>query len=126
MKVRIYKYKTRGIYEWGRGFISNDISLKWHQFWEHIAQHGKIINTERNLCYWRIFQDDIGCDILIAIGGSIYLHPMNGDCVIRVINEVPTDYVYAEFCRIMNACAAFIGNGASIEMHTSRVKTIKE
>ena len=126
MKVRIYKYKTNGIYEWGRGFINSEIADRWHKFWENVATNGKTPNTNSGICIWRILRGDIGCDMLVATGGSIYLHPMRGEGVIQTGNEVMPDGVYAELCRLMNACVAFIGNGASVEMYTSKIRTVKE
>jgi hypothetical protein len=46
--------------------------------------------------------------------------------VVQTINEVMPDATYAELCRLMNACVEYIGNGASVEMYTSKIKTIKE
>jgi hypothetical protein len=126
MKVRIYKYKTHGIYEWGRGFVSGEVADKWREFWKFVATNGKTPNTGRTLYHWRILRGDEGCDILVATGGSIYLHPMDGCGVIQVINETTADGVYNEFCRLMNACVEFIGNGASVEMYTSKIRTVKE
>lgn len=126
MKVRIYKYKTHGIYEWGRGFVSCAVADKWHSFWEFVAENGRIPYTDKHIHLWRILRGDIGCNILVATGGSIYLHPMDGCGVVQTINEVHTDSVYVELCRLMNACAAFIGNGVSVEMYTSKIRTVKE
>lgn len=126
MKVRIYKYKTHGIYEWGRGFVSGEIADRWHKFWEYIITNGKTPNTDGCVHLWSIFRGDIGCNILVTTGGSIYLHPINGEGVVKTINEVMPDGVYAELCRLMNACVEYIGNGASVEMYTSKIRTVKE
>jgi hypothetical protein len=125
MKVRIYKYKTNGIYKWGSGFVSGEVADKWREFWKCVATEGRTI-TGKYVYYWRILPGDIGCDTLVSTGGSIYLHPMSGDGVIQVINEAKTDAVYAELCRLMNDCAEYIGDGASVEMYTSKIRTVKE
>jgi hypothetical protein len=126
MKIRIYKYKTRGIYEWGRGFVSGEVADRWNEFWHCVNTKGRTPNTDRPIHSWRILPGEIGCDTLVATGGSIYLHPMDGCGVIQTINEVMPDATYAELCRLMNACVEYIGNGASVEMYTSKIKTIKE
>lgn len=115
-----------GIYEWSRGFISSDIADRWHKFWKYVSTYNKTPNTDSCVHLWRILRGDIGCDILVSIGGSIYLHPMSGEGVIKTINEVMPDLVYAELCRLMNACVEYIGNGASVEMYTSKIRTVKE
>lgn len=126
MKVRIYKYKTDGIYKWGRGFVSGEVADKWHEFWEYVAANGRTPNTGRTLYHWRILRGDIGCDILVDIGGSIYLHPMSGCGVVQVINEISIDEVYGELFQLMDACAKYIGNGALVEMYSSKIRTVKE
>lgn len=126
MKVRIYKYKTHGIYEWGRGFISGEVAAKWKEFWRIVSTEKRIPNTNRDVYSWRILPGDIGCDTLVAIGGSIYLHPMDGCGVVQVINELATDGVYTELCRLMNACVEYVGNGTSVEMYTSKIRPVKE
>lgn len=125
MKVRIYKYKTYGIYEWGRGFVSGEVADKWREFWNCVAKGGRT-PIGRPVHMWRILHGDIGCDTLVSTGGSIYLHPMDGCGVVQVINEIATDGVYVELCRLMNACVEYIGNGASVEMYTSKIRTVKE
>lgn len=126
MKVRIYKYKTHGVYEWGRGFVSVEVADKWNEFWRVVATEGRIPHTDRHIYMWQILPGDIGCDTLVATGGSIYLHPMDGVGVVQTTNEVMTDGVYAELCRLMNACVEYIGNGASVELYTSKIRTVKE
>lgn len=126
MKIRIYKYKTHGIYELGRGFVSIEVADKWNEFWRIVTTEGRIPNTNRRNYFWRILPGGIKCDILVATGGSIYLHPMDGCGVVQTINEVHADSVYVELCQLMNACAEFIGNGASVEMYTSKIRTVKE
>lgn len=126
MKVRIYKYKTHGIYEWDRGFVSGVVADKWNEFWGIVATEGRVPGTDRHIHFWRILAGDIGCDTLVATGGSIYLHPMDGCGVIQTINEVMPDSVYAELCRLMNAYVEYISNDTSVEMYTSKIKTIKE
>lgn len=126
MKVRIYKYKTSGIYEWGRGFVSGEVADKWNEFWRIVATEGRIPNTNKCNYFWRILSGGIECDTLVATGGSIYLHPMDGSGVIQTTNEVTHDATYTELCRLMNACVEYIGNGASVEMYTSKIRTVKE
>lgn len=126
MRVRIYKYKTSGIYELDRGFISNEIANRWYKFWGYVYANNKIPNDERGVYFWRILHKNVSCDNLVATGGSIYLHPMDGCGVVQTTNDVMTDAVYAELCHLMNACVKYIGNGASVEMYTSKIKTIKE
>jgi hypothetical protein len=125
MKVRIYKYKTRGIYEWGQGFVSREVADRWNEFWRIVATEGRIPNTNKRNYFWRILSG-VECDILVATGGSIYLHPMDGSGVIKTSNEVMPDATYSELCRLMNACVEYIGNGTSVEMYASKIRTVKE
>lgn len=125
MKVRIYKYKTNGIYEWGRGFVSGEVADKWHKFWEYVAVN-KQTPMGKSVYLWRILTGDIGCDMLVTTGGSIYLHPTGGECVVQTINEVMPDGVFVELCMLMNACVEYIGNCTSVEMYSSKIRTVKE
>jgi hypothetical protein len=51
---------------------------------------------------------------------------MTGEGVVQTIVEVMFDVKYAELCQLMNDCAEYIGDGASVEMHTSKIRTVKE
>lgn len=124
MKVRIFKYRTHGVYEWGRGFVSGEVADKWHKFWNCVAMERRT-PMGKSVYLWRILTCD-SCYILVTTGGNIYLHPINGKGVVQTFNEVEPDGVYVELCRLMNACVEYIGNGASVEMYTSKIRKVKE
>lgn len=75
MKLIITKGVFHGIYEWGRGFVSQDVYNRWKSYWLTL-----------DATFWHhFFTKD--CQYLVETGGSIYLHPMDFTLVLRKIGS---------------------------------------
>lgn len=72
-KRAINYYGTfKGIYEWGRGFVSTLAQYKWDEYW-------RCIFPTKNYCHWYSYvkgNDYGGCGSLIGLSKAIYMHPM--------------------------------------------------
>lgn len=63
------RYTTHGLYEWGRGFVSNDIADKWYKFFDEFDDfRWTIVNSK--------FLAD--CFRIASTYSCCYLHPMSG------------------------------------------------
>lgn len=73
-KKAINYYGTfKGIYEWGKGFISTFVKYKWDEYWE------KVFPTKWH-CYWNTFVKGDGfgeCGKLVGTSEAIYMHPLS-------------------------------------------------
>ena len=72
-KRAINYYGTfKGIYEWGRGFVSTLAQYKWEQYW-------KCVFPTKHHCHWKTYVQGSGfgeCGSLMGISKAIYMHPM--------------------------------------------------
>lgn len=63
------RYITHGLYEWGRGFVSNDVADKWYKFFDEFDDFGWTIVNPKFLA---------GCFRIASTYSCCYLHPMSG------------------------------------------------
>ena len=63
------RYTTHGIYEWGKGYVNNDVAAKWHKFFNEFADYG-----------WSVIKPGSSgdCFRIASIHSCCYLHPMGG------------------------------------------------
>ena len=63
------RYTTHGIYEWGKGYVNNDIAAKWRKFFDEFADYG-----------WSVIKPESSgdCFRIASIHSCCYLHPMSG------------------------------------------------
>ena len=63
------RYITHGLYEWGGGYVSNDVAAEWRKFFDEFDD-----------CRWTVIKPkSIGESFSIASTSSCcYLHPMSG------------------------------------------------
>lgn len=117
MDVKVYGYKTQGVYEWGLGYVSQEKYNAWQKFWGNIADTKRLQGEE--LFFWRVIKPDgCGSHQLLTTGGSIYVHPMDGKGVVITYNEVEFDAALCELQTIMKACAKAVG--CSIDVYSKK------
>jgi len=100
MRLGIYKVRTSGLYEMGRGWVSNDAAQKWLKFWERLNYRTKEEKPAIFISYAPPAPHDVGCGSLVVTGGGGYLHP-EGICLLdRKSGSSPTDGVAEELKRL--------------------------
>ena len=73
------RYITHGLYEWGRGYISNDVAAKWHKFLDEFDDFRWTVIKPR------LFGD---CFRIASTCSCCYLHPMSGLLTLHDESEV--------------------------------------
>lgn len=73
------RYITHGLYEWGKGYVSNDVAEKWHKFFNKFADYG-----------WDVIKPKSSgdCFRIVSTYSCCYLHPMGGLMTLYSRNEV--------------------------------------
>ena len=63
------RYTTNGLYEWGGGYVSNDVAAKWREFFDEFDDFR-----------WTVIKpESIGeCFRIASTRSCCYLHPMSG------------------------------------------------
>ena len=63
------RYTTRSLYEWGKGYVSNDVATKWCKFFNEFAD-----------CRWTVIKPGSSgeCFRIASVYSCCYLHPMSG------------------------------------------------
>ena len=115
MKLIIAKGVFKDIYYWGTGFVSTEASAKWRAFWAR--------QRDNCGCFWQTYIHD-GTPYVVSTGGSVYMHPMDFDLVLR---KLGSSYQGGkeifpkvdELVRMCTECAAECGG--SFEMSPVRV-----
>lgn len=77
MKAIAIRARFFGLYEWGRGWVSNEIAQKWRDYFSSL-------NTADKVCFWSYFEREESygkISYLVSTGGGIYLHPMQCDYI---------------------------------------------
>ena len=133
MKTRkaINFYGTfKGLYEWGRGWVSAEKKAKWDYWWENEF-------PEMWTTFWRYLGGEDGeCGRLVATSEAVYLHPMaiygtvvEGGCSCGCyIDGQKYKYVfYDELCELNKICKAVAEYcGGDFVMDTTKEFTIEE
>ena len=73
------RYITHGLYEWGRGYVSNDVADKWRGFFDEFDD-----------CMWTVIKPRISCECfrIASVYSCCYLHPMSGLLTLNSEKEV--------------------------------------
>ena len=73
-----FKGVFEGIYEWGHGYVSNEVRLKWDEFWKNFAAT-RILDGHEAI-NWGYLEPAgparSGCLANTRTGVSVYMHPM--------------------------------------------------
>ena len=73
------RYITHGLYEWGGGYVSNDVAAKWRKFFGEFDDYGwTVIKPKSSGHSFRIASTCSCC----------YLHPMSGILTLKNEREV--------------------------------------
>lgn len=98
------RYTTRGLYEWGKGYVSNDVAEKWRKFFDEFTDYG-----------WTVIKpaSSSDCFRIASTGSCCYLHPMGG-------------LLTLDRCRDVYRVKSFISNavkhcGGSVEFREQEV-----
>ena len=115
MKLIIAKGVFKDIYYWGTGFASIEARAKWDAFWARQRDDGG--------CFWQTYIHD-GTPYVVETGGSVYMHPMGFDLVLRKLGSscrggMETFPEVGELVSMCTKCAAVCGG--SFEMSPIRV-----
>ena len=73
------RYITHGLYEWGKGYVNNDVAAKWRKFF-----------NEFDDCRWTVIKPNSSgdCFRIASTYSCCYLHPMGGLLTLHNKNEV--------------------------------------
>ena len=73
------RYTTHGLYEWGKGYVNNDIADKWHKFFDEFDD-----------CRWTVIKPQLfgDCFRIASTRSCCYLHPMSGLLTLHNEKEV--------------------------------------
>ena len=98
------RYTTRGLYEWGKGYVNNDVAAKWRKFFDEFTDYG-----------WSVIKPgSIGdCFRIASTYSCCYLHPMGGLLTLHNKNEV--DRVKVFITNAVKSC------GGSVDFREQRV-----
>ena len=102
MKRTVYavRFVSHGLYEWGKGFISNEKYELWEEFWSNCPSST-----------WKAVKGDYetSCELLVSMAGSIYLHPMDFDAIITMSDVSLTDVYLRDLNKVLKKCAEYVG-----------------
>ena len=92
------RYTTLGIYEWGKGYVNNDVAEKWRKFFDEFDD-----------CRWTVIKPgSIGDGFRIASTCSCcYLHPMSG--LLTLDNEKEVHHVREIITNAVKRCGGCVG-----------------
>lgn len=125
-KANIYSYKTRGLYEWGSGFVSQKKAALWKDFWKYFDDNGMTPEGKRHY-HWNvaISKDNSTSHTLYTTGGCFYLHPMDGEGVF-IYAGVDDTSIFRDLCDLLNECARYVGFEIDIVRCPIQIKPLKE
>ena len=91
------RYTTHGIYEWGRGYVNNDVADKWRKFFDEFDD-----------CRWTVIRPVSSgeCFRIASIYSCCYLHPMSGLLTLNDKKEV--DRVKAFIANAVKSCGGHV------------------
>ena len=63
------RYITHGLYEWGKGYVNNDVAAKWSKFFDEFSDYR-----------WSVIDPKSSgeCFRIASTYSCCYLHPMSG------------------------------------------------
>ena len=98
------RYTTHGLYEWGKGYVSNDVADKWRKFFGELADYG-----------WTVIKPCSSgeCFRIASTHSCCYLHPMGGLLTLYRKNEM--DRVKVFIANAVKSC------GGSVDFREQKV-----
>lgn len=98
------RYITHGLYEWGKGYVSNDVAAEWRKFFDEFDDFR-----------WTVIKPKlIGVSLRIASASSCcYLHPMSG--LLTLDNEEEVGQVREIITNAVKRC------GGSVDFREQKV-----
>ena len=99
------RYITHGLYEWGGGYVSNDIANKWHKFFDEFADYG-----------WSVIKPGSSgeCFRIASVYSCCYLHPMSG--LLTLDNEREVSQVKEIITNAVKCC------GGRVDFREQRIQ----
>ena len=99
------RYITHGLYEWGKGYVNNDVAAKWHKFFDEFADYG-----------WSIIKPESSgdCFRIASTYSCCYLHPMSG--LLTLDNEKEVHQVREIITNAVKRC------GGSVDFREQRIQ----
>ena len=99
------RYITHGLYEWGKGYVSNDIADRWHKFFDEFDD-----------CRCTVIKPDssVYCFRIASTYSCCYLHPMGG--LLTLDNEKEVHQVREIITNAVKRC------GGSVDFREQRVQ----
>ena len=87
------RYITHDLYEWGKGYVSNDIADKWRKFFDEFDDYG-----------WSVIKPaSTGeCFRIVSTCSCCYLHPMGG--LLTLDNEKEVHQVMKIITNAVKCC----------------------
>lgn len=87
------RYITHGLYEWGKGYVNNDVAAKWHKFFDEFADYG-----------WDVIKPKSSgdCFRIASVYSCCYLHPMSG--LLTLNNKKEVDRVKVFIANAVKSC----------------------
>ena len=103
------RYITHDLYEWGKGYVSNDIADKWRKFFDEFDD-----------CRWTVIKPDSSgdCFRIASTYSCCYLHPMGGLLTLHNKNEV--DRVKVFITNAVKRC------GGSVDFREQKIQFKRE
>ena len=91
------RYTTRGIYEWGKGYVSNDVAAEWCKFFNEFAD-----------CRWSVIKPESSgaCFRIASTNSCCYLHPMSG--LLTLDNEREVSHVREIIMNAVKRCGGHV------------------
>ena len=73
------RYITHGLYEWGKGYVNNDVAAKWRKFFDEFDDFR-----------WTVIRPQLfgDCFRIASTRSCCYLHPMSGLLTLNNEKEV--------------------------------------
>lgn len=87
------RYITHGLYEWGKGYVNNDVAAKWRKFFDEFSDYR-----------WSVIKPVSSgeCFRIASTYSCCYLHPMSG--LLTLDNEREVSHVREIITNAVKRC----------------------
>ena len=87
------RYTTHGLYEWGKGYVCNDVAAEWRKFFDEFDD-----------CRWTVIKPGSSgeCFRIASTCSCCYLHPMSG--LLTICNEKEVHQVSEIIANAVKRC----------------------
>ena len=99
------RYTTHGLYEWGKGYVNNDVAAKWRKFFDEFDDFR-----------WTVIRPNSSgdCFRIASTYSCCYLHPMGG--LLTLDNEKEVHQVREIITNAVKRC------GGRVDFHEQRIQ----